>query len=242
MQTTFPRLDDPAHEENSYRPSLWCWLSYFWHLSSIFFLLCFFSLSSWFYQFVHFLLFFCFIPFSPAQAHTGQEASTTASPGPVPGFPASHEEPFYTEHELKSPSKLGSTPALQRATSCASGTEIWVGSQSCPGVGRVARRRGSYEAGKGGRRGNEPTEMQPFWFWHGDRCLASSRSLDWRLEAQRAVPSNQHFCDPTRRHQTQLFHVSAQAAGKHRWSGSLLPGVTRSVIAARNGCPVRQLF
>lgn len=168
--------------------------------------------------------------------------TNTASPGPVPGIPASHEEPFYMEHELKSPSKLGSTLALQWATSCASGTEIWVGSQSCPGVGRVARRRGSHEAGKAGRRGNEPTEMQPFWFWHSDRCLASSRSLDWRLEAQRAVPSKQHFCDTTRCPQTQLFHVSAQAAGKHRWSGSLLPGVTRSVIAASNGCPVRQQF
>lgn len=88
--------------------------------------------------------------------------TNTASPGPVPGIPASHEEPFYMEHELKSPSKLGSTLALQWATSCASGTEIWVGSQSCPGVGRVARRRGSHEAGKAGRRGNEPTEMQPF--------------------------------------------------------------------------------
>lgn len=64
--------------------------------------------------------------------------------------------------------------------------------------------------------------------WPSERCL------DWRLQAQQVVHSNQHFCDSTCRHHTQLFDVSAQAAGTHRWSGALLPGVTNLITNTRS--------
>lgn len=37
------------------------------------------------------------------------------------------------------------------------------------------------------------------------RCLASSKSLDWRPEVQQAVPFSPHFCDSACSHQTCSF-------------------------------------
>lgn len=99
----------------------------------------------------------------------------------------SHKLFMGEQKSLKWTSLFGFTPPLQHPTSCTSGTGAQRGSQGCPGVGRVARRQRQ-------PRGGESWEKRKKTHWDvaldmlaSGRCLASSRSLDWRLEAKREV-------------------------------------------------------
>lgn len=81
------------------------------------------------------------------------------------------------------------TPSLQHPTSCISGTDIQRGSQGCPGVGRVARRNRQPQGGESWEERIKTQRCSPFVLdtLASGRCLALSRSLDWRLEAKQEV-------------------------------------------------------